>query len=62
LATPDVDQEASSGIAMLAQKAPDRNDKVLWLLMAEAWTGLAHDAARLRNSIAQPDKISGEAA
>jgi len=55
-------RDEATACAMLAQKAPDRNDKALWLLMAEAWTGLANDAARLRNSIAQPDKISGEAA
>jgi len=42
-------RDQATACALIAQRASDRSDKALWLLMAEAWLALATDAAQHRN-------------
>jgi hypothetical protein len=55
-------RDQATACALIAQKSLDRSDKALWLFMAEAWLGLATDAAKLRQVKSPADRIPGEMA
>jgi hypothetical protein len=55
-------KQQAAECVLLAQQAPDANDRVIWLILAEAWIGLADDVSRLRTVIAMPGNASDQAA